>query len=195
MGCDFYFTKPGKRRVYGGTVEEPFDTKLPARDFRMGYVHFSAMRYRLFSLANVRFGLIWWVFVTWCRGNESMLYPADADMMHDIERSIPRALVPLATQGDTDSALSSKEVERLSFALRSPDTNLAADIEKYSIALPPLPATQSPPIDIDSCKNYGESPDLLRPDLDVNCKMAKDCVEQFARVVCEAARLGFGLQW
>lgn len=195
MAVDFMFTKPGKRYVHGGAIDKPFETKLPDQDFSMGYFHYSLMLFRLFSLSNVRFGLVWWVFATWARGNESMLYPPEADMMHDIDRFIARDLVPLATQGDTDSALSSKEVERLSFALNSPDTDLSADIQKYRIALPPHPLPFTPPREIDSCGNYDNESGTIRPDTDVNSEMAKEAVAQFARVVCEAARLGFGLSW
>lgn len=195
MGCAFYFTRPGRRFKSGGRVKMPYRTKLPAGCFEMGYGEYMMMRFRLFSLFNVRFGLVWYVWLTLCHGNDSGMYAGDVEMMRGIQRYIPLDLCPVAEQGDTDGALTAKEVERLALLLRSPGIDLRAEIPEYRIALP----KEKAPLEYGAAANYIRpaekpwSPDTHKGD--VNCLTAREAVERYARLVREAARLGFGLQW
>lgn len=195
MGIDFGFTKPGKRRHSdSGLVQKPYETKLPWQDFRMGYTAYLMMRFRLYSLFNARFGLVWmvWAFSESAMGGHPKPYKEDAAMMAEIEKHVPRALIPVVTQGDTDGAMSSKEVQRLSFELQSPDFDPAGEIPPYRIAVPKYVIPWEPLKEVNTCANW---PDDAGDAFDVNCERSKEAVAQYARVVCEAARLGFGLQW
>ena len=190
MSVDFHLVKPGRRRWI-----DPKDAGVApekAKAFRMGYFDYLAARYRLFSVVNARFGLVWVAYVTKHTNRDISLYPIDEGI--DAKKVLPKALRPVWSQGDCDGALTSRQVAALHECLCGLPTGM--NVDRYRIALTNLQTTSGGPSD--TYANFDESygrRNMLGSGLDVNGERLRDALRKYETVVSEAARLGMGLGW
>lgn len=193
MSVDFFLTKPRRRRP-GGCIfpEDAGVDPETAKAFRMGNFDYLAARYRLFSLVNPRFGLVWVAFATSAANCNIRLYRIDVGM--DARKELPKAMFPVWAQGDCGGILTGRQVAALHACMKG--LHLGMQVEEYRIALTNRQTSGYGPSD--TYANFDDSfgfRDSLATGLAVNGDRARDALRKYETVVSEAARLGMGLKW